>query len=93
VWISQLSATSWIQVPTLERKAPVHRKRKAGYSNAARNPCPGGAGAGPGTGPGTGAEAAAAAAAASAGVSWGRRSAYDFFALFFAAAIAARFLA
>jgi hypothetical protein len=26
-WMSQDSATSWIQVPTLERKAPAHSSR------------------------------------------------------------------
>jgi hypothetical protein len=84
VWISQLSATSWIQVPTLERNAPAQRKRKAGYSNAARKPCPDPAGPEAATG-GSG--------AASSRVSGAGRRAYDFFALFFAAAIAARFLA
>ncbi len=37
-WISQDSATSWVQVPMLDRKAPAHSRRKLRKENPARTP-------------------------------------------------------
>src|SRR5882762_1979924 len=44
--MSQERATSWVQVPMLERKAPIQRRRKLRKAKAARRPFARAAGAG-----------------------------------------------